>query len=322
MPDVAHINELTELGVRRIVIACGVFDGVHRGHQKLLSELVALAEKHDATPVALTFNPHPRAVLNNQTPPTVLTTPWQRCQRLHEYGAQAVVTVHFSHSVADTEPAEFVRRRILGSKADVAGVCVGSDWRFGRNGEGDMELLRELVEAQGGEVVAVPELQWYRKPISSTRIREAIAQGRLDRARRMLGYPYRVCGHVIHGKGIGSKNLHCPTANLADPMILLPPGGVYAARSYLYDDEHHTQTAFREFDGVVYIGSAPTYNSMRYVRQPASIELHLFDFSEQIYGKRIEVEFRTFLRKEKSFAGETELAEQIQQDIANARAAL
>lgn len=316
MLPVSSVQELRNRGHRRIALACGVFDGVHLGHQAILEELCALSRRHHATPVALTFNPHPRAVLDAGPPPRVLTTPWQKARLLRQDGAEDVVVVHFSHQVAEMSASEFVRKRLLAADVNVVGLCVGECWRFGRNGEGDTDLLRDLGERHGFEVAAVPELTWYRHPISSTRIREAIHSGRLDRARRMLGRPYRVCGHVIHGKGIGSRRLHCPTANLADPMILLPPSGVYAARSFLYSDE--ADPSPRPLRGVVYIGSAPTFGQDERGALPPSLELHLLDFHEDIYGARIEVEFEEFLRGEQSFATESELEEQIHRDIARA----
>ncbi len=320
MQPVSTVQELSRRGHRRVALACGVFDGVHRGHQAILDELCTLARRRRATPVALTFNPHPRAVLDNGPPPRVLTTHWQKVRLLRQYGAEDVVMIHFSHQVAAMSATSFVHNRLLAGDVDIAGLCVGDSWRFGCDGEGDTELLRQLGRTHGFEVSAVPEVTWYRKPISSTRIREAIQKGRLDRARRMLGHPYRVCGHVIHGKGIGSRCLHCPTANLADPMILLPPGGVYAARSFLYTDEHDPNP--RPLRGVVYIGSAPTFGDGTGHTLPPSLELHLLDFHEDIYGARIEVEFVEFLRREHSFAGESELEQQIQHDITQARSLL
>ncbi len=320
MQPVSTVQELSRRGHRRVALACGVFDGVHRGHQAILDELCSLARRQRATPVALTFNPHPRAVLDNGPPPRVLTTHWQKVRLLRQYGAEDVVMIHFSHRVAAMSAVDFVNKRLLAGDVDVAGLCVGESWRFGCDGAGDIELLRQLGQTHGFEVSAVPEVTWYRKPISSTRIRESLLKGRLDRARRMLGRPYRVCGHVIHGKGIGSRRLHCPTANLADPMILLPPGGVYAARSFLYTDENDLNP--RPLRGVVYIGSAPTFGNETSRTLPPSLELHLLDFHEDIYGARIEVEFVEFLRREHNFTGESELEQQIQHDISRARTLL
>lgn len=320
MQPVSSVQELRKRGHRRVALACGVFDGVHRGHQCLLDELCILSRRRQATPVALTFKPHPRAVLEGGPPPRVLTTPWQKSRLLRQYGAEDVVMVHFSHRISQMGAREFVNRCLLAADVDLAGLCVGESWRFGCAGEGDTELLRKLGEQHSFEVAAVPEVTWYRKPISSTRIREAICRGQLDRARRMLGRPYRVCGHVIHGKGIGSRRLNCPTANLADPMILLPPSGVYAARSYLYSAENDPSP--RPLRGVVYIGAAPTFEAEDRHGLGPSLELHLLDFDEDIYGARIEVEFEEFLRGEQSFVSESELMEQIGRDIDRARAIL
>ena len=317
MENASSVRELAERGHRRIALACGVFDGVHRGHQCILDELRSLAVRHRAAPVALTFNPHPRVILSHCTPPRVLTTPWQKTRLLKQCGAREVVLMRFSHHLASLDGETFVRRHLLPAEVSVVGLCVGESWRFGSSGEGDVDFLRDLGEQLGFEVVAVPELTWYRKPVSSTRIRGAIQNGRLDQARKMLGRAYRVCGHVIHGKGIGSRRLNCPTANLADPMILLPPSGVYAARSLVHSEKE--QSAPRALDGVVYIGSAPTFVGDSATAMPPSLELHLLDFDEDIYGARIEVEFEGLLRPEVTFGSEQELEHQIQLDIAEAR---
>lgn len=318
MKTVATVSELRNFGITDVVMACGVFDGVHRGHQQIISALMRSARQTGAVPVVLTFDPHPRAILDPGSEPRYLTVRWQKLRMLSELGVEAAVVVPFSREIAEMSPEEFVNVELLSSDVRVHGICVGTAWRFGRRGQGDTDFLTQAGQRHGFVLEAVTEREWRGGPVSSTRIREAITHGRLPEAERMLGRPYRVSGHVVHGKGIGRSHLHCPTANLADPMILLPPCGVYAARSYLYTDESFDADS-QSWNGIVYIGTAPTYHTAADPATPPCLELHLLDFEEEIYGAKVEVEFHEFIRPDQAFPSEDALASQIQRDIHQAR---
>jgi len=318
MKTVATVSELRSFGITDIVMACGVFDGVHRGHQQIISTLMAMARRTGAVPVVLTFDPHPRAVLDPGCEPRYLTVRWQKLRMLWELGVEAAVILPFSREIAAMSPEQFLEVELLSPDVTVHGICVGTAWRFGRRGEGDTDFLQTAGAKHGFALEAVAERTWRGGPVSSTRIRECITHGRLAEAERMLGRPYRVSGHVVHGRGVGRTHLHCPTANLTDPMVLLPPCGVYAARSHLFTEETFDAPAQLR-DGIVYIGTAPTYHTDATAAVAPTLELHLFDFDTDIYGTKVEVEFHEFIRGDRTFASEDALANQIQQDINQAR---
>ncbi len=314
----AHsIAGLQHFGISEVVIACGVFDGVHRGHRHLIATLLEQAKASGATPVVVTFDPHPRSVLQPQTPPQHLTSVGQKLRLLKELGIEATVLLPFSESMAVMSAEDFVERELLRSPIRVRGICVGSQWRFGCDGHGDIAFLQHKARDHHFSLYPVPEVIWHRRPVSSTRIRQAIQQGRLRHAARMLTRPYCVSGKVVAGKGIGGRQVHVPTANLADPRILLPPCGVYAARGLLNPQLDH---APRICQGIVYIGHAPTFlTDQADLLKPPVLELHLFDFTEDIYGMTIDVEFHDYIRPDQTFPSVEALRGQIRRDIDRAK---
>ncbi len=305
-------------GAARVAVACGVFDGVHRGHRKILRSLLELASAKGAIPTVLTFDPHPRSVLAAFGSPPLLTEREQQLELLAECGIEAVVLVRFTREVAAWSATRFVRHCLLAEPGQLAGVCVGSKWRFGAGGEGDVGLLELFGRNHGFSVVSVPEFQWYGKPVSSTRIRARIQAGELSAANRMLGRCHAVRGQVLHGRGIGGARLHCPTANLSAAPVVHPPGGVYAARIAV--DLAPPPARRKALPGAVYIGSAPTIEGVESSEQ--YIECHIFDFHENLYGQRIDVQFVEFIREGRAFAGEQGLADQIVRDLARIREVL
>jgi len=315
MKTVFHLGELAaELGVRDAVIACGVFDGIHRGHRRIIEALTALAATRDATPVVVTFEPHPRAVLQPEAAPRLLTARAQKLRLLAESGVSAVVLLPFSKGMAAQTPEQFLGEHLLARGVTVHGVCVGAGWKFGAGRRGDTALLQRTGRKLGFEVVSVPEFCLYGVPVSSTRIREAIRRGRLRYAARLLGRHYSVYGHVSHGRGIGTRELHCPTANLADDTTVLPPCGVYAARACLDESDREPR------DSVVYVGTAPTIQDGSAAPFAAPVlEIHLFDFDRDLYGAAVEVELLEFIRPDRKFRSVASLRRQIRLDIAAAR---
>lgn len=317
LPVVAHLATLArEHGLKRISVALGVFDGVHRGHQLILSALCDTARKTASTPVAVTFTPHPRSVLTPDDAPSLLTRDSQRVELLARYGAGAVVLLPFDRTLAELPPNAFLRKHLFTETLEICSICVGQDWRFGRRGSGNVELLGREATKRGTTVISMPPFTLYGKPVSSTRIREAVTAGKLGLAGRLLGRPYAIAGTVVHGKGIGRKACRCATANVDASGMVLPPSGVYAVAARIEASPDTPRPA------IAYIGSAPTIRTDPDTTnaQRSWVETHLFDHNDDLYGQRVEVEFVAFLRGDRAFPSVTELRQQIDRDIADARA--
>jgi len=296
------------------VIACGVFDGVHLGHQAIIERLHVLAKRYDATPVVVTFSPHPRAVLFPEQAPRLLTSNEQKVRLFYKFGVRATLFLEFDAAMADMNPADFVSAYLWSSEVSVRAVCIGSQWRFGRRGEGDTALLKSFGSGHGFEVCCVEELCLADGVVSSTRIRGAVQSGDFELCARLLGRAYTIFGYVSHGKGVGSTVLSCPTANLHNSWILMPPDGVYAARAVVRPEEDES----RQCRGIVYIGKAPTMYCDKKDRQ-AILELHLFDCCGDLYEQPVEVELVRFIREDRKFSSVQLLKEQIQRDIVLAK---
>jgi len=302
--NVSSLADLSSHGIRQIVIAIGVFDGVHCGHQLLLNRLTEMAQQNGAVPVALTFYPHPREIIGCRPAPKLLIPPGKKAELLHYYGVNAVVTVPFTKEFSVMPPEEFIHSCLKAEKIELCGICVGSNWRFGVDGTGNVKNL-ETFAAQGHfDFSAVEELAPNGEMISSTQIRRAISTGLLDKAEAMLGWRYSLTGIVEKGYNIATGELSCPTANLNLKHGIMPPDGVYAARAFL---------AGREYAGAVNIGISPTYN--RLSDRNRRIEVHLIDFDGDIYGQPLEVELVSYLRAERSYPSYIELKKQIEKDI-------
>lgn len=310
------LSALQRRGLRDAVLACGVFDGVHLGHQRIIKRLTGLAAERNATPVVVTFDPHPRAILRPEGGPQMLTISPQKLELLGNLGAEAAAVLHFSTRMARTPPADFLNKELLCAGIRVHAICVGKDWRFGRNGEGDLDFLREAGEQHDFYVEGVEPFTWQGRPVSSTRIRRTIRSGHLHQAAEMLGRPHSVRGQVSHGKGLGTQEMHCPTANLEDPRVLLPPAGVYAACARL--NPGSSPDSQNRHAGIVYVGTAPTIARRMPAENPI-VELHLFEFSGDLYGETVEIEFRDFIRADRRFESYGDLRNQINRDITDAK---
>jgi len=302
--NVSSLGELVENGIKRVSIAIGVFDGVHCGHQVLLKELVEMAKKNDSIPVAMTFYPHPRAILNPQNPPPLLISPAKRISLLHDYGMQAVVTLSFSKSFAEQSPENFIKSCLHSPNIKICGLCVGRDWRFGAKGAGKIDLLDKMAQKDGFDFAAVKELIRNNDVVSSTSIRRAIASGKLVEVSKMLGRHYCLTGIVEKGHHDATNDLNHPTANLSIQYGVLPPCGVYAARAFVKG---------RMRIAAVNIGFSPTYN--RPGEKKIRIEAHFVDFSEDIYGQTVEIELLEYLREERCFFSPSDLKKQIEIDL-------
>ncbi len=305
--EVSSIEELSDYGISSVAVAVGVFDGVHLGHRKLLTELLKVAGKYDAVPVAMTFYPHPRELVNPHSAPQLLLPAEEKIRLLGHYGMKAVVSIHFTKKFAAQAPDEFIESCLFAGAVEVRGLCVGQKWRFGAGASGDSVFLERKAEEKKFAFVPVEEL---RTPegmiISSTAIRKALTEGNLELAASMLGRNYSLFGTVEEGYHNATRKLESPTANLRMTAGVLPPNGVYAG--------------FAHVDGMRYpaamnLGVSPTFRA-EYGRIDRRLELHLLGgFRGSLYGKYLQAELVSFLRPERRFANPGELKTQIQNDI-------
>jgi len=286
-------------------LAIGVFDGVHLGHRAVVR---SLGEKEGKV-AALTFEPHPLAVIAPDRVPPRITTLEQKVAYMRAQGTVAVIAVKFDAALRELSPAAFVDElgRIF---PDLKHVAIGESWSFGRNREGNAARLAELAHAHGFEVKAIVPVQLDGAPVSSTRIREAILQRRFDEAARLLGRSYAVTGKVIHGDERG-RTIGFPTANLAEVEQLLPPRGVYAVRARVAGN-------LTKYRAVMNLGNRPTFTS----NGVDSLEVHLLDFQADLYDQKLWVSDMHWLRNEQAFPNAAALQAQIAEDVARARAIL
>lgn len=289
------------------VVTIGNFDGVHIGHQALLHEVVETADRIGGTSVAITFEPHPMRVLNPEGHPALITLFEQKSELIRATGIDCLLAIPFTRQFANIGARDFVVDmlvRCVGMKS----IVIGKDYAFGKNREGDIDRLREWGVELGYEVRVV---DWIPGPhnggsrISSTKIRQLIMDGDMVRAQKLLGRHYQVRGEVAHGRNRGGRLLGFPTANITLQDELCPQTGVYAVTVELDGIAHN---------GVGNIGYSPTFDDHVF-----TIEVHLLDFSDDIYGRKIRVNFIERLRGEIRFSSLDELSEQIRNDIVRAR---
>ncbi len=305
---VAGIDDLP--GDLRLVATLGVFDGLHRGHAAILRTLALTAERLGAVATVNTFEPHPEAVLRG-APPLLLCDPAERLARLRTMGAELVVVQRFDREFAAQSAENFIDRLARGRR--LAGLVMSPESAFGRDRQGTLDQVRQLSSERGLTLAESPSLELGGERVSSSRIRELIEAGRLAGAARLLGRRYAVTGEVVPGDRRGRK-LGYPTANLAfaEPVVL-PPNGIYATRvSWGGDDPLHP---LRTADGVASLGVRPTFASDG-VRL---LEVHLFDFDEDLYGQHLRVEFVRRQRGERRFESVDELIVQMDRDANRAR---
>ena len=300
-----RLEELPELGVP-LHLALGVFDGVHIGHQEVISRAVKAAAKEGGLAGVLTFDPHPiRVIAPAKAPTSLLATLNHKADIVRDLGVQLFIPLHFDADFALMEASEFLEKL---AAAHIATIAVGEDWRFGHNRSGDVPFLEREAKQRGFHLEAVPPVMWDGDRISSTRIRQAIRDGNLEAARQMLGRPYSVSGTVVEGKKLG-RTIGFPTANVATGDAQLPPDGVWVVETLLADGS--------KLGGVANLGMRPTVNG-----SARSLEVHVFDFSGDLYGQEFELQFENYLRPEIKFPSMDALRVQIQEDAKKARAVL
>jgi len=292
------------------VVTVGTFDGLHRGHQAVLAEVVRRARARAGgglTSVLVLCEPHPLEVVNPAAAPKLLTLPDEKRELLAGAGLDRVVVLPFTREVAQQSPAEFVRQ--LRVEQELRELVMGYDHAFGRGRSGDAALVRQLGAAEGFDVVVVDAVREDGQPISSTLIRAAVAHGDLEGAARWLGRPYGVLGHVVPGAGRG-RTIGVPTLNLAPPDArkLLPPDGVYAVWVWWRGTR---------YGGMMNQGPRPTFGE-----HGRTLEAHLFDFAGELAGEVVRVEWVRRLRDVQAFPSREALVAQLERDGQAARASL
>lgn len=301
------LHSIPELSRLRgpLFLAIGVFDGVHLGHQAVISTSAQNAKAQNGTPVVVTFDPHPAKVLRPQDAPHLLTATAHKIALIKALGVEHLLVITFDREFASTPPEEFVGALVKSSKP-LRQICVGHEWSFGKNRAGNLALLQKLGAENDFEVVGIKPVRVNGSVVSSTSIRNAIQEGDFQRAAEMLGRDYTILGTVVHGQAIGNS-LGFPTANLSAHSEQFPPNGVYLAEASLDGDAHR---------GVINLGVRPTVARGILER---NLEIHLLDFNRDIYGKDIEVRFDRFLRAEMRFGSVDALRDQIRKDVETAR---
>ena len=285
--------------------ACiGYFDGMHVGHQALIRRTIELAEKHGCESALITFDPDPWVTVRGIQNVKHITTLRQRINMAVSFGIQNVIKLKFSKEMSMLEPSEFTSR-ILGHLRLRAIVC-GFDFRYGKNGAGSAETLRQALTCETSVIEAVSDSQGK---ISSTRIEQALVKGDIRAVNRMLGYRYQLEGTVMHGRHKGT-GLGFPTANLSYAQeYLLPKSGVYAG--YVTFDS-------KTYPAMINIGHNPTLN----FQDALSVEAHILNYKGDLYGKRITISFSEYIREEKDFRNRTNLIMQLEQDTRNVQRVL
>ena len=289
------------------VATIGNFDGVHLGHQKILSAVVDRARAAGRPGIAITFEPHPLKVLHPELAPKMIQTLTQREETLERLGIDALLVVPFTRDFSLTEPEDFLSG-FLRKRLAVSEILLGSHFAFGRGKRGNLDLLRTAGPANGFTAEGVEEVFFEDAPISSTRIRRAIAAGDIRSANAMLGRPHEMDGVIARGDRMGRK-IGYPTINLRPENELSPADGVYFSRV-------HFKSFGREFDCVTNIGRRPTV----YENYETTIESFVLDFSSDVYGEKVRIFFHDRVRDEMTFPSMMALTEQIGRDIEATRA--
>jgi riboflavin kinase/FMN adenylyltransferase len=288
-----------------LFLAIGVFDGVHLGHQAVISTATSHARSADGAPLVVTFDPHPVKVLRPHNAPHLLTATQHKIALIRDLGVEHLLVINFDKKFAATPPEKFVEQLVAHSKP-LREICVGHEWSFGKDRRGNLDLLKELGAQFQFHVVGIPPVKVNGVVVSSTAVRQAVEKGDFATAAVMLGREYTILGTVKAGEELGKK-LGYPTANLSAHSEQFPPNGVYLAEAWIHGVLYH---------GVVNLGYRPTVSSGRSERV---LEIYLLDFNREIYGENVEVRFVRYLRPERKFDNLEALVRQIEADVRQAR---
>ena len=284
------------------VATIGNYDGIHLGQRKIIDRVTERARELGVQSVVITFDPHPRSVLRPDTAPAILTLEPQRLRVLEELGVDVLLVIKFNRDFAATDPETFVRDVLHGRLALVE-IHVGTDFSFGKNRAGNVDMLGRLGDELGFKVFGIEKETYHGEVISSTRIRQAIREGKAELAMNLLGRPYGVSGTVVRGDQMGAR-LGWPTINLAPDNDHLPSDGVYCGQVFF-------PGLPGLFDCVTNVGTRPTV----YENYQRVAESHILGFSSDVYGEKVEVRFFKRLRDEKMFPSVMDLSAQIAKDV-------
>ncbi|MBS3957177.1 MAG: riboflavin biosynthesis protein RibF [Clostridiales bacterium] len=298
-----YSDGMSRLG--RVVVAIGVFDGVHIGHQALLHAATSDATRRGCPAVAVTFDRHPGQVISPESAPPQLLTVEDKCALIAEAGADIVLVIPFDLRIAHMPPARFIDGIVL-SALDPVAIHVGSDFHFGHRAQGDVRTLSSIGALRGFAVSGHELVETGDLPVTSTRIRALVAEGDVSAAAALLGRAHRVSGRVVHGRGQGASLLGIPTANIAPrEFSALPANGVYAG--YVSVDS-------RSFPAGISVGTPPTFPEAR-----DTLEAHLLGFDGELRGSDVTLNFHERLRDQRAFENPEGLASAILADLERVR---
>lgn len=294
-----HIDEFVRLN--NAVVTIGTFDGVHLGHRKIIAGIRELAESTGGETVLLTFFPHPRMILHPEDESIkLINTMAEKAELLEALGIEHLIITPFSRDFSNQTAEEYIRD-VLVNKIGTKKIVIGYDHRFGKDRQGGLKDLLRLGPVYGFEVVEIPEQDINEVAVSSTRIRSALLAGNIELANTFLGYPFYITGTVVRGDQLG-RQIGYPTANMviAERYKLIPSHGIFAAR---------VKVDGKVYGGMAYIGSRPTINGLT-----RNIEVNIFDFDQDIYNRRIQMQFLNFVRDDMKFDSMEALKVQIAKD--------
>ena len=323
-----HINDFKPL--KNAVVTIGTFDGVHLGHQKIITKLVEKAKAEKGESVILTFFPHPRMILNpGDDQLRMINTMTEKALLLAKLGVDHLIITPFTRDFSNQTPEEYIKQ-VLIDQIGMKAMVIGYDHRFGKDRSGGMAELLQYGDIHEYQIDEIPEQDIHDLAISSTRIRRALTKGDVDDANELMGHPFSLSGKVIKGDQIG-RTLGYPTANLfiEESYKLIPSDGIYAVTIEIQDSKNKNQELHNPYQpfnaelttlnpiaigsklykGMAYIGHRPTINGMS-----QNIEVNIFDFAEDIYHQTIKMDFLHFIRHDVKFEGLEKLTEQLGRD--------
>jgi riboflavin kinase/FMN adenylyltransferase len=303
------INDGREISkpFKSAVVTIGNFDGVHVGHQALIRQTIANARRLEGTSVVMTFEPHPRRVLNHKNQFPLITSYEQKEELIKTTGVDVIICMPFTRDVAATSARTFVKE-VLCETIGMKAMIEGPDYSFGNKREGSIVLLKEMGRSCGFEVIVSEWVRLGAQRVSSTEVRRLVREGRVGGAAKLLGRHYQVRGTVVHGKEQGGRLLGFPTANLKLDNELFPKSGVYAVT---------VECNRMVYEGVTNVGYCPTFDNGEF-----SVEVHILDFDQDIYGCPMRVNFVRRLREERRYPRPEPLVKQIRQDVQEVRSVL
>ncbi len=295
---------------QKCVATIGNFDGIHLGHQAIISQLKEIAGKHDLPTVIITFEPQPQEYFSPENAPARLTRLREKIEEMERLSVDRLICLRFNSELASLSPRDFVKRLLI-EGLDIRHLVVGDDFRFGKDRQGDYATLEKMADEFGYQLEHTNTCSFAGERISSTRIRQALANDDLNLARELLGRDYAISGRVVHGDKRG-KSLGFPTANMELHRLHSPVAGVYVTRVHIMRRRQGADETIHP--AVTSVGTRPMFDG-----EGMRLETHILDFNESLYAKHIRVVFLKKLRAEDNFSNVDDLIKAIATDIENAR---